>query len=87
MERLRVIAGNPFSGLAPRTTRSDELIAYVAREHARGRCLRDVLDDPYLTGRATPHQRDLLLDEPLLIRALIRDYVARQPGGAPPPAA
>jgi hypothetical protein len=86
--RLHTIVGNPFSGLAPGTTRSEELIAYVAREHARGRTVRDVLADAYLAGKVTPRQRDLLLDEPLLIRALIRDYEARgRLAGEPPPAA
>jgi hypothetical protein len=52
-------------------SRSDEYLArYVLREHARGRPLDEVLDDPYVRNRSTPEQRVRLLERPEVIAAL-----------------
>jgi hypothetical protein len=52
------------------------LSAYVIREHGRGRPLGEILDDPYIRNRSTPEQRQRLLDNPDVIRALGEDTVA-----------
>ncbi len=46
---------------------------YVIREHRRGRPLREVLDDNYVTNRCTPAQIKRLLDRPEVIHALGED--------------
>jgi hypothetical protein len=68
--RLGEILRNPFSFLFARTSQEDRLAAYVIREHARGRSLDEVLDDPYVRNRATPAQVARLLDRPDVIHAL-----------------
>jgi hypothetical protein len=68
--RLGAFVRNPFSFLFARTSQEDRLAAYVIREHARGRSLDEVLDDPYVRNRATPAQVARLLDRPDVIHAL-----------------
>lgn len=68
--RLGALVRNPFSFLFARTSQEDRLAAYVVREHARGRSLDEVLDDPYVRNRATPQQVARLLDRPDVIHAL-----------------
>jgi hypothetical protein len=48
---------NPFSFLFARSKREDYLAQYVIREHARGRPLTEILEDPYVRNRSTPEQR------------------------------
>ena len=61
---------NPFGSLFARSSREDQLAAYVIREHAEGRSLDDILDDPYLKNRADEQQRQRLLERPDVIRAV-----------------
>jgi hypothetical protein len=61
---------SPFSFLGTRSTREERLGAYVLREHARGRSLTEILDDPYVRNRTTPQERARLLDRPEIIHAL-----------------
>jgi hypothetical protein len=68
--RLGAFVRNPFSFLFARTSQEDRLAAYVIREHARGRSLDEVLDDPYVRNRATPQQVARLLDRPDVVHAL-----------------
>jgi hypothetical protein len=42
----------------------------VIREHERGRALAEILEDPYIRNRATPHEQARLLDRPEVIHAL-----------------
>ena len=76
--RLGAFVRNPFSFLFARTSQEDRLAAYVIREHARGRSLDEVLDDPYVRNRATPAQVARLLDRPDVIHALGEGAVAGQ---------
>ena len=76
MGRLSEIFRNPFAALFSRSDQVDRLSAYVIREHARGRSLSEILDDPYIRNRSTPEQRERLLDNPDVIRALGADTVA-----------
>jgi hypothetical protein len=68
--RLSNFFRNPFSFLFSRSSQEDRLAAYVIREHDRGRSLAEILDDPYVRNRATPHEIARLLDRPEVIRAL-----------------
>ena len=49
---------------------------YVIREHARGRALNEILDDPYVTNRLTPEQIRRLLDRPDIVQAVGNDLIA-----------
>jgi hypothetical protein len=66
---------NPFSFLFTRSRSEEQLVAYVIREHARGRSLADILADPYVRNRTTEQQRARLLDHPEVIRAIGNDVV------------
>jgi hypothetical protein len=52
-------------------TRTEAMvIAYITREHDRGRSLSEVLEDPFVTGRMTRFGRGRLLDDPDVVRLL-----------------
>jgi hypothetical protein len=59
-----------FSFLFARSRREQYLTQYVLREHARGRALQEVLDDPYVRNRSTPEERARLLEQPDVIAAI-----------------
>jgi hypothetical protein len=67
---------NPFSFFGSRSSKEERIAAYVLREHARGRSLGEILEDPYVTNRTTPHERARLLDRPEIVHALGEDAVA-----------
>ncbi len=71
---------NPFASLFARSSRDDQLAAYVIREHAGGRSLDDILEDPYLRNRSTDEQRRRLVERPDVIRA-VGEHTARSVGG------
>jgi hypothetical protein len=77
MGRLSEIFRNPFAALFSRSDQIDRLAAYVIREHGRGRPLTEILEDPYIRNRSTPEQRQRILDNPDVIRALGQDAVER----------
>jgi hypothetical protein len=74
--RLSQFFRNPFSFLFTRSTAQDRIIAYVLREHERGRALSEILEDPYVRNRCTPQERERLLDRPEIIRAVGDDVAA-----------
>jgi hypothetical protein len=61
---------NPFRFLFGSSRREDFLARYVLREHARGRRLAEILEDPYVRNWSTPEERSRLLDAPELVAAL-----------------
>jgi hypothetical protein len=61
---------NPFGFLFGSSRREQTLSRYVLREHARGRPLAEVLDDPYVRNWSTPAERARLLDVPEVVAAL-----------------
>lgn len=68
---MRLFRGRSVFASLFAPSRSDEYLArYVLREHARGRALAEVLDDPYVRNRSTPEQRVRLLERPEVIAAL-----------------
>ena len=66
-----------FSFLGSRSQTEERMAQYVIREHHRGRPLREILDDHYVTNRCTPEQVKRLLDRPEVIHALGEDLVAQ----------
>ena len=81
MGRLSQILRNPFAALFSRSDQIDRLSAYVIREHGRGRPLAEILEDAYIRNRSTPEQRERILDNPDVIRALGEDTVAAAKDG------
>ncbi len=75
MLRLSSFLRNPFSFLFARSGSEDRVVAYVLREHARGRSLAEILDDRYVQNRLTPQQRSRLLDRPEIVHALGHDTI------------
>ncbi|HZQ65096.1 MAG TPA: hypothetical protein VFA66_07720 [Gaiellaceae bacterium] len=68
---MRIFKGrNPLRSLFPSSRREDFLARYVLREHARGRPLTEILDDPYVRNRSTPEEQRRLLDLPEVVAAL-----------------
>ncbi len=61
---------NPFRFLFGSSRREDFLARYVLREHARGRALAEIFDDPYVRNWSTPEERKRLLDLPDIVAAL-----------------
>jgi hypothetical protein len=76
---------NPFSSLFARSSRDDQLAAYVIREHASGRSLDDILEDPYLRNRSTEDQRRKLVERPDVIRAVGEHTASSAAGGQQSP--
>jgi hypothetical protein len=64
---------NPFAGMFARSSREDQLAAYVIREHHAGRKLDEILADPYLRNRASELERRRLLERPDIIKAVGED--------------
>jgi hypothetical protein len=68
---VRIFRGkSPFRFSYGSSRREDFLVRYVLREHARGRPLAEILDDPYVRNRSTPEDRRRLLDAPEVVAAL-----------------
>jgi hypothetical protein len=68
---VRVFRGKSFSRFVFGSSRRENFLArYVLREHARGRPLAEILEDPYVRNRSTPEERARLLDLPEVVAAL-----------------
>ena len=67
---LKDLFQNPFSFLFARSSAEERVATYVIREHARGRDLKDILEDRYVQNRLTKEQVLRLLDRPEVVRAL-----------------
>ena len=70
MGKLSALFRNPFASLFARSSREDQLAAYVIREHGSGRSIDEILDDPYIKNRASEDQRRRLLERPDVIHAV-----------------
>ena len=70
MAKLGSFFRNPFSFLFTRTSMEEQVIAYLTREHARGRTASEILQDRYIQNRLTPQQQARLLDRPDVVHAL-----------------
>ena len=76
MARLSNFLRNPFSFLFARSGQENRVAAYVIREHERGRPLDEILEDAYIRNRTTPQERERLLDQPEIVRAIGDDVIA-----------
>jgi hypothetical protein len=74
---LGSVLRNPFSFLFTRSTKEEQVVAYLTREHRRGRNLADILTDRYVVNRLSPEQQRRLLDRPELIHVLGEHDVAQ----------
>jgi hypothetical protein len=61
---------NPFSFLFTRSSAEEQVVAYLTREHRRGRNVAEILQDRYVQNRLTPQQQARLLDRPEVVRTL-----------------
>jgi hypothetical protein len=61
---------NPFSFLFARSSKEEQVVAYITREHRRGRRLTEILEDRYVQNRLTPQQQLRLLERPEVVKAL-----------------
>jgi len=68
--RLGNVFRNPFSFLFARSSKEDQVVAYITREHRRGRRLADILEDRYVQNRLTKQQQLRLLERPEVVKAL-----------------
>ncbi len=71
-----------FSFLGARSSEGDRIVAYVIREHDRGRTVADILDDPYVRNRCSPQEVERLLDRPDLIEAIGDDMAEARAAAA-----
>jgi hypothetical protein len=74
--RLGSVIRNPFAFLFTRSSAEEQVVAYLTREHRRGRDVADILTDRYVQNRLSPEQQARLLDRPELIRVLGEHDVA-----------
>jgi hemerythrin-like domain-containing protein len=68
--RLASLIRNPFSFLFARSSKEEQVVAYITREHRRGRRLADILEDRYVQNRLTRQQQLRLLERPEVVKAL-----------------
>jgi hypothetical protein len=74
--RIGSFLRNPFSFLFTRPSSEERVAAYVIREHARGRPLQEIMEDPYIRNRCSPAEQARLLDRPEVIHAIGHGEVA-----------
>jgi hypothetical protein len=79
--RLTDFLRSPFNSLLARSSKEDQLAAYVIREHALGRTVEDIMDDPYLKNRSTADQRRRMLERPDVIKALTAQSIGKHDSG------
>ena len=68
--RLASFIRNPFSFLFTRSSSEEQVVAYLTREHRRGRKVADILQDRYVANRLSQQQQARLLDRPDVVRTL-----------------
>jgi hypothetical protein len=68
--RFASLFRNPFSFLFTRSSAEEQVVAYLTREHRRGRNVAEILQDRYVQNRLTPQQQARLLDRPEVVRTL-----------------
>ena len=76
MLRLGSLVRNPFAFLFTRSTAEEQVVAYLTREHRRGRSVTDIFTDRYVQNRLTPVQQARLLERPELVQVLGEHDVA-----------
>ncbi len=61
---------SPLRRLFSSTKREQYVERYLLREHAKGRRLAEILEDPYVRAWSTPQERLRLLERPGLVEAI-----------------
>jgi hypothetical protein len=74
--KLGSVLRNPFSFLFTRSSAEEQVVAYLTREHRRGRSVADIFTDRYVTNRLSREQQARLLERPDLIHVLAEHDVA-----------
>jgi hypothetical protein len=67
---------NPFSFLFTRSSAEEQVVAYLTREHRRGRSVADIFTDRSVKNRLSRDQQARLLERPDLIHVLGEHDVA-----------
>jgi hypothetical protein len=73
--RFASLFRNPFSFLFARSSAEEQVVAYLTREHRRGRNVAEIFQDRYVQNRLTPQQQSRLLDRPEMVHALGDDTI------------
>jgi hemerythrin-like domain-containing protein len=68
--RLGSFLTNPFAFLFTRSSAEEQVVAYITREHRRGRRLTEILEDRYVQNRLSPQQQARLLERADVVHAL-----------------
>jgi hypothetical protein len=68
--RIASALRNPFSFLFIRSSAEEQVVAYLTREHRRGRSVADIFTDRYVQNRLSEEQQKRLLDRPDLVHVL-----------------
>ena len=76
MISLTNLLRSPFSFLFTRSSAEEQVVAYLTREHRRGRSVADIFTDRYVTNRLSRDQQARLLDRPDLMHVLGEHDVA-----------
>ena len=77
MLKIGALIRNPFSFLFTRSSAEEQVVAYLTREHRRGRAVADIFTDRYVQNRLSHEQQARLLDRPELVRVLGEHDVAQ----------
>lgn len=67
---------SPFAFLFAGPRQEQYVAQYVLQQYARGRPVREILEDPYVRNRSTPAERARLLERPELVAAIGEQAVA-----------
>jgi hypothetical protein len=70
MLRLTSLLRTPLSFLFTRSSAEEQVVAYLTREHRRGRALAEIRQYRYVQTRLSPQQQARLLDRPELVKVL-----------------
>jgi len=76
MLRFASFMRNPFAFLFAKTSAEEHVAAYLLREHAAGRRVEEILEDPYVQNRLTLEQQRRMLDRPDVVHALGEQIVS-----------
>jgi hypothetical protein len=66
-----------FSFLGARSSQEDRVVAYLIREHDRGRAVNEILNDPYVRNRCSQSEVARVLDRPDVLKAIGDDLARR----------
>jgi len=76
MLRFASFMRNPFAFLFAKTSAEEHVAAYLLREHAAGRRVEEILEDPYVQNRLTLEQQRRMLGRPDVVHALGEQIVS-----------